>query len=234
MKKNLLAIAILFFFAPRAGRLIAQSRPDKKVTVYIDQATGNRVSQHYVDSLNAIGTVAVPDSIRVIDGVSYYYIHLWDTSYLFDVTKAPVYRKTFGRNIYTSPGVFAGYKQLNKDSLMGKVCLVDFWATTCGPCVRGMAEFDSVFSAYLSHRQIEILHFTEENDTVVGKFLNKYSARHFAGRFINSADSLFSEYAIMGLPTLLIVDKTGVVVKVFIGQGSNLSKIQAAVRDALN
>jgi thiol-disulfide isomerase/thioredoxin len=225
---------ILGFFQTAPTRLLGQSRPTLKNAIYIESTTGNKYPFPYIDSVFGTGTTIIHiDSTKVIGGVPFCYIHFFDLHMVGDVTKSAAYQKSVGRNIYTNPGPFAPYRQLIKDSLIGKVCLLHFWATTCGPCIRSLAEFKTVFKDYLDHHQMQILNFSEENDALVGAFLYKYSTEHFPGIFIPSADSLCSQLEISGWPTLMIVDKTGVITHFFEGQGTNIAQIQNAVRKDL-
>ncbi len=57
-------------------------------------------------------------------------------------------------------------------SLRGKVVVVEFWATWCGPCVRSIPGMNKLEAAH-KNDPIVFVNVTDEEESVVTYFLNK-------------------------------------------------------------
>lgn len=103
-------------------------------------------------------------------------------------------------------------KKMSPEKLAGNVTVINFWFTTCPPCVAEMPAFNKLAEEY-KNRKVKFLGITFDDKETVKKFL----ARHrFNVTIIPGADSLESLFGILEHPVTLIVDKTGTIRKAIV------------------
>lgn len=116
-------------------------------------------------------------------------------------------------------------KKFNLESLKGKVVLVDFWATWCGPCV---AEHPNVKKNYAGYKDkgFEVVGVSLDDDReALDKFIKQHKVPWIT---LHEEDEEARQhtptyYGIMGIPTVILVDKEGKVVSLDV-RGPNLGK----------
>jgi thiol-disulfide isomerase/thioredoxin len=96
--------------------------------------------------------------------------------------------------------------------LKGKVIVIDFWATWCGPCKNSFPYLQKVYDAYRTNPRVAIYALNawervtgSERDAVVRKFIadNKYT---FPVLF---DDDTIEKYGVTGIPTKFVIDREG-------------------------
>ena len=122
--------------------------------------------------------------------------------------------------------------QVSLASLKGKVVLLDFWATWCGPCKAAMPTMQKLHEAY-KDRGVVILGVNtwEKNVDAAKDYIAKKKFNY--GCLLNG-DDLAKAYGVTGIPTLVIIGKDGTVAMAEIGlsddSGASLRKaIDAAL-----
>lgn len=107
-------------------------------------------------------------------------------------------------------------KAITLSKLKGKVVLINFWATWCGPCRAEIPGFLEVYKKYRT-RNFEIIGISLDNSgwKVVNPFVEKYKIDY---PIVLGDDSLVKAYGnFNAIPTTFLVDKKGNVVEEHVG-----------------
>jgi thiol-disulfide isomerase/thioredoxin len=116
-------------------------------------------------------------------------------------------------------------------SLRGKVVLVDFWATWCGPCRLLMPRLSAMQSRY-GAQGLRVVGLTTDPAEKVAEFVAKTGLTYPIGVDAHGATSV--AYGVSVLPTLYVIDKRGVVRDVAMGYDPGRdAQIETLVRQLL-
>jgi peroxiredoxin len=95
----------------------------------------------------------------------------------------------------------------------GKVIMLDFWATWCGPCKTEMPGYEALYRKYKSRGLVVVGIALDADPVKVRKFAKKYGITY--PLLINGMN--VSSYGVLGIPTTILADRKGVVRKKVVG-----------------
>lgn len=91
--------------------------------------------------------------------------------------------------------------------LRGKVVLINFWATWCGPCREEMPSLDAISRNYSDHLVVIGIDADESKDIVSG-FIEELDVSFLI--LIDKGSTVQSEYLVRGLPASFFIDEKGI------------------------
>lgn len=104
---------------------------------------------------------------------------------------------------------------ITTDDLRGKVTLVNFWATWCGPCRTEIPDLIELQARYPDHLQVIGVSTDEGPRQMVEDFATEYGINYPVVMTTPELNRAFP--GVMALPTSFIVDPDGRVVKTHVG-----------------
>jgi thiol-disulfide isomerase/thioredoxin len=119
-------------------------------------------------------------------------------------TFAPAWQKV--EAVGTAPKALSG--------LRGRVAVIDFWATWCGPC-RMIAPKLSALQARYGAQGLTVVGITTDSAEKAALFAERVDMHY--GVVVDSEGETSRAYGVSSLPTLFVVDRRGVVRSVEIG-----------------
>jgi thiol-disulfide isomerase/thioredoxin len=124
----------------------------------------------------------------------------------------------------------SGSDPVDLPSLRGRVVLLDFWATWCGPCRRIMPELDRLHRA-LHAQGLRVIGLTDERAETVRSFLARTPVSYTLARDVGRTARRFG---VRAMPTLAVVDRAGRVREVVVGgDAASLARVRALVDQLL-
>ncbi|MGO8814336.1 MAG: redoxin domain-containing protein [Terriglobia bacterium] len=104
-------------------------------------------------------------------------------------------------------------------TLRGKVVLLDFWATWCGPCRAAMPGVNNLYRKF-HKRDVVILGINQFEDEGTVKAFIERNRYEFPVAVAGRRDRVFTDYLISGIPTLVLIDRNGIIADYIPGYGA--------------
>ena len=122
--------------------------------------------------------------------------------------------------------------EMSLSDLRGKVVLVDFWASWCGPCRISLPVMDQLFNEFNEQGFTVVAVNLDKNISEAKAFLKDHPVSY---PLIRDDGSLPKRFGVQGMPTAFLVDHTGTVRAVHEGfRKGDEKKLRAQIVRLLN
>lgn len=114
-------------------------------------------------------------------------------------------------------------------ALKGKVVVLNFWFTSCPPCIAEMTDLNKLSVKYVG-QNVVFLGLSFNDSTAVGKFL---SSHQFKYQLLVKAKGAIEAYKIHSYPTHLVIDKNGNLIDFHTSSDQIFELLSAAIDKSL-
>lgn len=103
--------------------------------------------------------------------------------------------------------------------LKGRVVILDFWATWCGPCVQAMPQVDELARQFADAGVELIAVNMEEQPEAIKSMLERHKLNVKVA--LDRDGAAAGKYAVTAIPQTVVIDRNGTVARLFVGGGKN-------------
>jgi thiol-disulfide isomerase/thioredoxin len=108
----------------------------------------------------------------------------------------------------------------NLDAMRGKVVLIDFWATWCGPCKKDLPYLKKIAREFAGQPLVMISVSLDSDEAAWREFVQKNEMTWLQYRDVDH--KLAGEFGVTAIPHYFTIDSDGVLTSESIGSGSHL------------
>jgi len=95
---------------------------------------------------------------------------------------------------------------ISTENTKGKVVVLNFWFTSCKPCMAEIPELNEVYNKYKNDANVVFASITFDKKEKVDAFLKKYPIKY---PVISDAKNICDLFKVSGYPTNIVIDKKG-------------------------
>jgi thiol-disulfide isomerase/thioredoxin len=220
---------------------VAIKRPDGQVVFWIDERNVLRrleypteelkkqIAQHEQAPVTEVSLVADFKGARLNDRISNVAFEFAPPEGAklvkrFQVQPEPL-NKLLGQKIGSFEFVDLQGNPVRRDSLAGKIVVIDFWATWCGWCLKGLPNLQQVYDRYRDNDRVAILAVSTDevdvgNNDLTATFQKANLTIPITRDIERQSRSMFD---VQGLPTTFVLGEDGTVQAIEVGYQPELA-----------
>jgi thiol-disulfide isomerase/thioredoxin len=124
-----------------------------------------------------------------------------------------------------------GTEEVTLSGLAGRVVVLDFWATWCGPCRAVMPALDALYQRHRA-RGLSVVGLSPENDATIRSHISALPVTYTVARDVGG--TTMQRYGVRAIPTIVVVDRGGQVREIMIGvDTSSIARLEVLVAQLL-
>ncbi len=118
-------------------------------------------------------------------------------------------------------------EQIQLSGLRGKVVLLDFWATWCGPCRMTMPKLNNLVKKFRKQDVVILGIDVSEEEQTVRTFLRK-NRLEYPILLVPRGNPVVENYSARSIPALVVIDRNGLVAEYKVGYGNETEEMLRA------
>lgn len=184
-----------------------QAEPKKALTVAERALSSSAATQGVIDAYRTLMAEAGNDSVSIAK-----------KEYELRNKGRDVLSSRLSREMLNQPGIdgkFTGLdgKVLNISDWRGKVVILDYWATWCGPCRQSFPALQKLYDRYKNNPEVvfaivNVWERVDDRAKTVKDFLSANKSLTFP-MYLDKDDSVVAKYGVTGIPTKFYLGKDG-------------------------
>jgi thiol-disulfide isomerase/thioredoxin len=132
----------------------------------------------------------------------------------------PIVKKQLADNVAANHSIL----DLPLDEMHGKVVLLDFWASWCGPCRAALPKVKQLHSVY-GAEEFMVISISEDDDPAAWRGFVAGHEMTWRQRFDGNS-SLMRQYQVQGLPTYVLLGRDGKEIQRYVGEDPGQSILE--------
>ncbi len=122
-------------------------------------------------------------------------------------------------------------KELTLSELRGKVVVLNFWFTTCLPCLKEIPELNKLVDQ-TDGDEVIFIGMARDDKEKLEAFFKKFGI--FKYQIVPESYNIANDYKVVGWPQSMVIDREGKVYKTWAGLNENPQKMAYEIHDAIN